>query len=381
MKGQGIKGGAIGALLAIGFSLGGCSDDDAAAPVLSPPAEGEGIWLGGDLHLHSDHSNDAADNPMAQIVAVAEQRGLGYFVVTDHDNHVEGALTTWDDPAYRSERMVMLYGVEWTTGKGHGNFFAAQPWDHPALYATREGEGAAVAAEAQRQGLHLSVNHPTNGDPWEYGYDFRIDSIEVWNALFQFPNDNRKSIAVWESLLIGGRRITARGGSDCHHQTGIEALGLNVGNPTTWVYARDRSADAVLDALTAGRVSIGYAPDAERIALWADGDGDGRFETPMGGNLPADGRTIAFRIDIDGYRPLLANYGVTVFKNGAVFRQYRGLAVQASMLFEDTPVVGEASHYRVEVTGTTPRAPTAASAIGFYGGFVGMTNPIYVGYP
>lgn len=359
-------------------ACGGSGGDEGEAPPTEPRT---GTWLSGDLHLHSDHSDDATDNPMAEIVAVAEQRGMGYFVVTDHDNHVEGELTTWDDPAYHSDSMIMLYGVEWTTGKGHGNFFAPQRFDHPALYALREGEGAAVAAETAKQGVHLSVNHPVNGDPWEYGYDMRIDSIEVWNALFQFPQDNYNAIRVWDELLATGRRITARGGSDCHHQTGIEALGLNVGNPTTWVYAAENTGEAVVDALTAGRATIGYAPTAERIELKADADGDGVYEAMMGDNLRASGKPLNLRIEIAGFRPLLAGYGVKVIKNGAVLLSYDGLAVQQTMDFQDTPAAGERSYYRVEVTGSTPEAPLPAVLLGFYGSFVGLTNPIYVGFP
>ena len=77
-----------------------------------------GVWLGGDMHLHSNHSDDAKDNYMDKIVAKALERGLDFFVVTDHDNHVDGELTTWDDPLYYDHNMTVFYGVEWTSGDG-----------------------------------------------------------------------------------------------------------------------------------------------------------------------------------------------------------------------------------------------------------------------
>ncbi|PPE73058.1 histidinol-phosphatase [Solimonas fluminis] len=362
--------------------LSACSDSRDEAPADPPAGPRPGTWLSGDLHLHSDHSDDAADNPMAELVNVAEERGMGFFTVTDHDNHVEGRLTTWDDPAFRSGKMVLLYGVEYTTARGHANIFGTKPFDHPRLYALRDrsdvGAGRAIAAEAHAQGLHLSVNHPVNGDPWEFGFDMPFDSMEVWNALYAFPTDNSGAIRLWDELIGGGRRITGRGGSDCHHQTGIESLGLNVGNPTTWVYAEAPTAAAVLAALKAGHVAVGYAPTAERLRLTADADHDGGYEALMGDSLPAAGRPVAFRLEIDGARPL-AVYNVTVLKNGQPFLERRLFGEQA-LDFEDRPAAGQRSWYRVEVRGSTPEAPAAAVLVGFYGGFVGLTNPIYFGF-
>lgn len=365
--------------------LAGCSGSGSESGNESPggvTGPRAGVWLSGDLHLHSDHSTDAADNPMTALIEEAEARGMGYFVVTDHDNHVNGVLTTWDDPAYRSDSMLMLYGVEYTTARGHANFFGANRFDHLAMYALRDrtddAAGADIAKAVHRQGLHFSVNHPGNGDPWEFGYDFRVDSMEVWNALYAFPTDNAAAILLWDSLLASGRRIAARGGSDCHHQTGIEALGLNVGNPTTWVHAAAPTANAVIAALNAGNASISYAPTAERIELTADADRDGGFEMLMGDNQPARGQPVDFRVDIIGARPL-ARYEVSVLKNGQTLL-HRNLIGESRLAFQDTPVAGERSYYRVEVRGSTPEAPALASLVGFYGGFIGMTNPLYFGF-
>lgn len=360
----------------------GSSDDTSSPAPDGPSGPRPGTWLSGDLHLHSDHSDDAADNPMAELVKVAEERGMGFFTVTDHDNHVDGRLTTWDDPAFHSNQMVLLYGVEYTTARGHANLFSSRRFDHMRFYALRDRSdaeaGRAIAAEARAQGVHLSVNHPVNGDPWEFGFDMPFDSMEVWNALYAFPTDNSGAIRLWDELIGSGRRITARGGSDCHHQTGIESLGLNVGNPTTWVYAQAPTAAGVLAALEAGHVAIGYAPGSERIRLTADADRDGVYEALMGDNLPAQGQAVDFRVEIDGARPL-GIYNVTVLKNGTPWLERR-LFGEQTLSFQDTPAAGQRSWYRVEVRGNTPAAPAAAVLLGFYGGFVGLTNPIYFGY-
>ena len=45
-----------------------------------------GIWLKGDLHIHSRHSKDASNNPIAKIIAFSKSAGIDYICITDHDN-------------------------------------------------------------------------------------------------------------------------------------------------------------------------------------------------------------------------------------------------------------------------------------------------------
>ena len=358
----------IAALAAV-LALAACSD----APRTATPA---GEWLKGDLHLHSAHSTDALDNPEDVVIARAEALGMDYFVFTDHDNHVQGRIETWDDPAYHSDRMVMLYGVEWTTARAHANLFGTAPWDHLRMYALRDGDAAPAIAEAHALGLHFSVNHPVNGDPWEHPLDLPFDSIEVWNALYVAPSSNPKAIALWESILADGRRLTARGGSDVHHQQGVESTILNVGNPTTWIFARERTAAAVLEGLKAGHVTISYAPGAERLDFTADADGDGVFESIVGDDLDGDGSPIRFRVEIVGFRPG-STYEVTVIKDGATLLTS---ATDAPVFtFSDTPPAGQRARYRVELRGDVPLAPP--TFVGLYGDVIAMSNPIYVSFP
>jgi hypothetical protein len=342
--------------------------------------EPEGVWLRGDLHLHSHHSKDALDNPMSALVPLAESFGMDFFVVTDHDNHVDGELTTWDDPAYRSDAMLLLYGVEWTTSLGHANIFGAAPFDHAPFWALRDGEGGAIVAEARRQGVHFSINHPVGKDLWEYGFDIDFDSLEVWNALYTFPNDTPGATRLWDSLIAEGRTIAARGGSDCHHQEGVEAMAFNLGNPTTWVLARERSGEAVLEALRRGRTSISYAPLAERVELRADTDRDGGYESIMGDVITeVPSRPIRLEVRVIGAREGAA-YSVQIFRNGALLDEQdvtaRGETLR--IVRDDQPTVGGRTWYRAEVRGSLPLAPPLVPSL--YGGVVGITNPIYVGF-
>ena len=197
----------------------------------------------------------------------------------------------------------------------------------------------------------------------------------MWNSLYKFPS-NAQAIALWDSLLAGGRRLSARGGSDVHHQQGVESMILNVGNPTSFIFSRERTREAILEALKAGHVSISYAPSAERVDLVADADGDGIFETIIGDNIDGQGQTIRFRIEIVGFRAG-STYDVTVLKDGATFQSSH--LDSAELQFEDTPAAGQRAYYRVEVRGAVPDAPP--NFAGLYGDFIAMTNPIYVSFP
>jgi hypothetical protein len=336
-----------------------------------------GLWLKGDLHVHSNHSTDALDTTVAEVIAKAESLGFDYFVLTDHDNHVEGKISTWSDPDYRSAKMVLLYGAEWTTALGHANIFGTTPYDYAPIWAARDGDGATSIALAHAQGLHFSVNHPAAKDLWELGFDLAFDSMEVWTAPFVLPNSNTNAIAKWDELLRGGRRLSVRGGSDSHHQRDLESTLFNTGNPTTWIYSRAKTGEAILEGLKAGRVTLSYAATAERIDFTADVDGDGAFETIVGDNIrPVDGHSIRFKIEIAGFRAT-STYNVTVFKNGTSFKNWQ--LTTANVTFDDAPIAGERAYYRVEVRGPTSDAPLI-SAIAF-GDFIALSNPIYVSFP
>jgi hypothetical protein len=208
----------------------------------------DGVWLKGDLHLHSRHSKDSSNNPEAKIIGFAESVGMDYLCITDHDNHVQGnvAHNTWTDPEFKSNSVLLLYGAEWTTTRGHGNVFSARPYDHQRLYDVRDQRDIVVGAVKKELGIHLSANHPSGKDHFGFSYDM-VDSIEVWNSAVWPKNAN--AIMIWDDMLSSGRKLTGRGGSDSHHGTPDtpEQASKNtyqrqanyVGTPTTWVLRRN----------------------------------------------------------------------------------------------------------------------------------------------
>lgn len=380
------------------------------------PAQGcTGAWYKGDLHAHSNYSD--GDSSVAEVIASAESLGLDFFVITDHDTHMEGEPIHWYDPDYYSDDMLLLYGVEWTSDSGHANTWSSNPFEYLDLWQANLAEDAEAAVlAAHNEGALFSINHPMRFGCclWEYEVPDGLDSVEVWNAMYRLPNFNRWAGHVfWDDLLVSGRRVPGVGGSDTHQLEGFQSRFFGHGNPTTWVYAEELSGEGILNGIAEGHVSISYAPDAVRLDFEADADGDGCYETMMGDNISESGKLIKFRVEIVGLnadsdlssvyavelgprvvrnlqmgvvdiRNLLDRlskendeilHGMGVFKNGKLFRVWVLSEGVEEVLFEDTP--DSSSYYRVELVGNPD--VTGVSLL-LYGKVIALTNPIYVDY-
>jgi len=382
------------AMLLSGLMLAACAQAP-AAPITAPSSAttiaslNEGVWLKGDLHIHSRHSKDSSNNPVSNIIAFGKSVGVDFLAITDHDNHVEGAIAehTWADPEFTSDSILLLYGAEWTTHRGHGTPLSATPYDHQKFYDVRDERDVKVGAVKNELGLHLSANHPGGNDHFGFSYDI-VDSMEVWNSAVW--SRNAASIMIWDDMLKSGRMMTARGGSDSHHgfpPTPEEATDLswqapanNVGTPTTWVFAAARTSQAVIDALTNGRASISANPHAPRVEFHADLDADGAMDMMMGDNATATGGPVAFRVQLTGATPAGAVYTVSVVKNGSPFGAFETTGATPTATFTDTPAVDTRTYYRVTVEGTPTPYPEVPESQQRSGNMIGLSNPIYFNF-
>jgi len=383
--------------LAIALSLttmmAGVSSRSVAAdtdPSIPPVASlDDGVWMKGDLHLHSRHSQDSSNNPVAKIIGFAEKTGFDFLAITDHDNHVLGdvAHNTWTDPEFKSDKVVLLYGAEWTTDRGHGNVFSAKPYDHQRLYDVRDERDAKILAVKKKLGIHLSANHPAGKDHFGFSFDM-VDSIEVWNSAIW--SKNAEAMMIWDDMLRSGRKLTGRGGSDSHHGTpdspdkatknSIQRTANYVGTPTTWAFARTRTPQGVVDALTNGRVSISANPYDPRVELYADRDQDGRMDMMMGDNAQATGKPVSFEVRLVGNRIQGASYTVRVIKNGEPFGTYQASGDKLTVTFTDTPVAGKRSYYRVEVEGPQTPYPEVPNSMRLSGNMIALSNPVFFNF-
>lgn len=343
-----------------------------------------GAWYAGDLHCHSTFSD--GDSPVATVISRAEEQGLDFFVISDHDTDMRGVPKHWKDEAYRSDRMVLLYGVEWTSKRGHGNVISTEPFAYEKLWEANRGlDGAAAAAAAREQNALFSINHPVCGCcSWEYEFEtsqgaYLADTLEVWNGPFNFPNENRETVyELWDGMLSRGLRVNVVGGSDNHRLTGLESRFNPHGSPTTWVFAGERTADAIVSAIRAGHVSLTYQRWGDRLELLADTDGDGRFDAMMGDEIPP-GRPTRFSVAAmgpSGSAPVFGagrRYTCIVYKNGEVFARIRLRSARGEgIVFTDTPRAGD--YYRAVLRGG-PKLGLLRRFI--FGRTLALTNPIY----
>lgn len=360
-------------------------------PADLPALEGfdQGVWVKGDWHMHCCHSTDSTNNPVGKIIRFAEDMGYDYLAITDHDVHVNGDVAnhTWADPDYRSDKVLLFYGAEMTAPRGHVNILSCEPYDHQRVFNARNARDWDLLALKKELGVHMSANHPSTKN--HYGFSFDLaDSIEIWNT--SIWEKNIPGVRIWDDMLLSGRMLGARGGSDSHHgipdspeltsPRSFEATANYVGTPTTWIFARERTKEAIMEALVKGRASVSANPCNPRVELYADVDGDGEMEMMMGDNAIATGAPVTFEVRLVGGGIAGVRYDVKVVKNRSDFGSFVTDEETQTLQFTDTPVKGERSYYRVEITG--PQTPFAEvpNSMALSGNTIALSNPIYFNY-
>ena len=308
---------------------------------VAPAAADAREWLAGDGHVHTCYSHDSYCPPdddntgpdtvyssfatVGQRFAEGAAKGLDFLVISDHND-----VRAWDDPDFGSHGVLGVHAYEHSLPGGHAHVLGAQrvhPVDDPQL----------LADAARADGGLFQVNHPTeSGDAdfatcddmahggenidWQYGFDVQPDTLEVWNATTLLEPSEQ----YWECWLQAGVRMPATAGSDSHGGNQ-----LNLGMPTLWALADDRSEAAILRAMRDGRTTITRVPPslgATRLLLEADADRDGRFEATMGDTVAPH---TPMRVRADG---LTAPATVRVRANGGTLIE-RQLAPAQTLTF------------------------------------------------
>jgi hypothetical protein len=286
-------------------------EEETGTPIDSLPLKDLPVWGLADRLGLGDYNTDIDEaytlgGTVEERFLEASLKGLDYLAITDH--HSDGSpeddgSRSVRDPGFGTHGVIGVPGYE-NSIRGHAQMLGARRV-YPAGGGTTEGVNA-MARALRRDGGLLQANHPadgidhemtsckdTSGLHWRYGYDVPVDSVEVWNGshLVQSPMPvgaaNDDAIFYWECMLSMGRHVAATGGGDSHWLSVTAVQGI--GNPTTWVFARERSSRGVLDAIRHGRTSISLqTPLAGGTQLLLEGDAnrDGTYESMIGDTVP-----------------------------------------------------------------------------------------------
>jgi hypothetical protein len=322
------------------------------APALPPPppepVRRGPAWYSGGLHLHTVHSDGTLT--ARELARAARAAGLEFIAVTDHNNtthQLEGDL---------DEGLLHIVGEEVTTPGGHASVWGLRGARAYVDFRVKAGDPriADLVQAAQARGALFSINHPRSsclGCSWEHAIPPGVVGIEVSNNRHE---ERAASIALWDSLLREGRRITGIGSSDWHR------VPWPIDTASVRVWAPELSTAAILDGIRNGRVVI-----------MADGKTPPPILTARAGKATAGvGDTLTV--------PSGAKYDVTVAIPAGV-AAYDGARVD---LFWNGEPAGSA-----ELKGTrTARFARTATTTGYLrahvaradGSPLAITNPVYV---
>ncbi|HTG47932.1 MAG TPA: CehA/McbA family metallohydrolase [Actinomycetota bacterium] len=237
------------------------------------PFTGDGEWLKAALHTHTIRS----DGDLEPVAHVRHHAWMGFDVcaITDHwkvtrEPSVEGCLVLTgaelaSDPLGPGRYTeILAIGIEEIPEDPGGDRAYWEPIDNyffktfPDLTAAgrsiREQGGVSFVAHPYWSGLPVEVLLTTEG----------VDGLEVFNSSAERENGRGDSSYVWDQTLEAGKPYLGFGTDDCHYP------GFDIGDAWTMVRAAERSPEAVLEALRAGRTYASAGPAILDLVL--DGD-------------------------------------------------------------------------------------------------------------
>ena len=318
-------------------------------PTQPKPLRAEAGWYRGDLHMHSGHSDGScatksgeqrAPCPLFLTLNAAADRGLDFVVFTEHNTNSHVQELTALQPYF--DRLLLIPGMEMTTFQGHANALnLREPVDFRVGSATVP-DWNTLLKEAGSKGAIVSINHPRvptgeacMGCGWSPNpaVDMSlVQSVEVVNGYdVESPT---AGLPFWEDQLKLGQRLTAIGGSDTHDVT-LKATTQppqgHIGVPTTVVYARELSAEAIIAGIRAGNVFVDTAGTRDRMLEFTARQTS--KQASMGDVLPLTGRrNVTFEVRVTQ----LAGGTIEIIRDGTVVRRVPVTDVAHSLTFEET---------------------------------------------
>ncbi|WP_029921172.1 InlB B-repeat-containing protein [Nevskia soli] len=327
------------------------------------PGAPQGLTLGGDTHVHDDHSYDGSlprqisNDTLPGNVSVADQigwgelKGLDFMPLTDHRTY-----TQQYDPLWQSSKLILVPGEE-ANGSPHATVHGgidsivqqANPPGGPGWVSLQQSIWNAHSEDA-----NWGTAHPDDGEtnddgtPNDNANAVGVDTVEVWNK----ASGPDAEIDYAENRWNAGYRFGVAGACDDH----FKELWLIAGpsSPTTQVFAPRKSELGIVSGLRSGHTAVysGF-PGTPMVTLEADFQKDGVFEAIQGDEVvAAPGTHGQLRITVNN------GFGTTVYlyqspgrSAGPLKTFHPGLIPFSSTYLVDVDAGTDPSWYRVEVRG------------------------------
>lgn len=370
----------------------------------SPVLSSEGRWYRGELHAHSNHG--IGRNSVKQLVQRAEQMKLDFLAIADRNT-----LAAAHDPNFKSNSVVLLPALEWgADDKGVALIYG--PLSVPPV-TDNAAEAQAICIRTQAQGGVFAVAHPCFATaPWQWPMSF-FNAVEVWcrdwrevpplwperlaeptRARVQFDHHSKPIFSVARAAATGG--LSANGQAalfwDLELSRGMKAsaiAGSNavdaaaMGRPITYVYAKEKSLNGILEGLRFGRTFVTTGVDGPRVSFTADMLDDGTINAGAGGGVPLHVPT-RFYVQVEN----ALGKRLEVLLNGLPIRSTTIDSDKLAYSFMTTPESYSVFRVRIIERGETPdfrqtlltRKDTPKSAANAQFGIVdvlAMSSPIY----
>lgn len=219
--------------------------------------EGTEKWYKGDFHTHTTYSDGSMTR--TRNIESAQKQALDFFVATDH------TVVTHYWP--KQEKVIVFPGTELTSPGGHANFLFIERsiFNGCKLEDMYSEAGINKIIEANQDNGLFSINHPfLSPCAWmlkETKLNL-VTALEICNDPTYADNHEatERALSLWSILLNDGYRITGIGGSDSHllpeETYSNQTVPSLIGDPGTYVYAKQLSATELKSGIEAGHVVI-----------------------------------------------------------------------------------------------------------------------------
>lgn len=259
-------------------------------------------WLKGNLHTHTDASD--GDSPVGDVARWYDDHNYDFLVITDHNVRLE-LVHLGQELAREGRRLLLIPGEELTSWwEGPERVHAL----HLGGIGTTRTLGASVGASIPEvlqamidrvtsDGGLASLNHPNFWESitWQDMAALRgLTHYEVYNGHPLSYNDGTEHLpsmdAVWDLLLMEGRRLYGVAVDDAHH---FRSWGPEQSNPGRgWVVVdAKRDPGSIVRALRKGRFYASTGPildvRVKRGELLIDCAEDSRIDFISGGEVIA----------------------------------------------------------------------------------------------